>query len=92
MDTGPILQIISEGRADEARRAIDEAAAAATSPADRAAVEYLRGRMAWREGRKGEAISCYERATAIDPSSDASVALDQARAIMDFFNKDLYNP
>lgn len=92
MDTAAILRMIGSGHLEEARRILDEAAAQATAPCDKASVEYLRGRLAWKEGNKGEAISCYERATILDPDSDAAVALDQAREIMDFFNRDLYNP
>ena len=53
---------------------------------------YMLGRIAWKEGRNGDAISLYERAIALDPTSEAVVALEQAREIMDFYNKDLYNP
>lgn len=53
---------------------------------------YLMGRIAWKLGQKTDAINHYEAAVALDPASEAVVALEQAREIMDFFNKDLYNP
>lgn len=53
---------------------------------------YLRGRLNWKLGRKGEAISDYSAAVALDPHSPAAAALDMARQVMDFFNPDLYNP
>lgn len=53
---------------------------------------YMLGRIAWKEGRKGDAITLYERAKALNPDSEAAVALDQAREIMNFYNTDLYNP
>ena len=57
-----------------------------------AAALYLRGRMAWKRGEKSAAISLYAQSEALDPSGPAALALEQAREIMDFFNKDLYNP
>ncbi|MCH5221638.1 MAG: hypothetical protein J1F05_04830 [Muribaculaceae bacterium] len=53
---------------------------------------YMLGRIAWKEGRKSDAISLYTAAANIDSSSEAAVALEQTRDIMDFYNKDLYNP
>lgn len=53
---------------------------------------YRRGRLYWRLGDKGAAISDYERAVAIDPESPAAEALKLCRDIMDFYNTDLYNP
>lgn len=60
--------------------------------ADDAWALYMSGRIAWKEGRKTDAISLYTKAAAIDPASEAAVALEQARQVMDFFNKDLLNP
>lgn len=76
MDKDSIKRLIDANRLDEAE----------------AGVLYLLGRIAWKRGRKGEAISLYERAVALDADSEAAVALQQAREIMDFFNKDLLNP
>lgn len=59
---------------------------------ERARAEYLAGREAWKAGDKAAAISHYEAAVALDPDSDAAVALAQAREIMDFYHHDLYNP
>ncbi|MCM1067212.1 MAG: tetratricopeptide repeat protein [Muribaculaceae bacterium] len=70
---------------------LDEAEAALGTSVEAWAV-YMRGRIAWRRGRKGEAISLYEKALAIDPGCEAAVALEQARSVMNFFNKDLLNP
>lgn len=53
---------------------------------------YMLGRIAWKEGRRADAIECYERAAASDPESEAAVALEHVREVMNFFNKDLYNP
>lgn len=53
---------------------------------------YRRGKLYWKLGMKAEAMSDYARAEALDPESPAAEALAQAREIMSFFNKDLYNP
>lgn len=53
---------------------------------------YLRGRLYWRLGQKSLAISDYECAVALNSGSPASAALKIARDVMDFYNKDLYNP
>ncbi len=59
---------------------------------DDAWAQYMLGRIAWKEGSRADAIEYYERAAASDPESEAAVALEQAQEIMNFFNKDLYNP
>lgn len=43
-------------------------------------------------GRKGDAISAYEASVALDSTGCASIALDQARSVMNFFHHDLLNP
>lgn len=52
-----------------------------------------RGRLLWRMQRHAAAMADYQRATALaGPDSPAAAALAMAREVMDFFNKDLYNP
>ena len=85
MDIKEIKKLIEANSLDEA----SEALKALTPDAESL---YLQGRVAWKRGRKGEAISFYEQSEAIDPDGPASVALEQAREVMDFFNKDLLNP
>lgn len=63
-----------------------------SSDTDKAYIAYLRGRLAWKEGRRADAITFYTTATSLDSDSDAAIALSQAREIMAFYNKDLYNP
>lgn len=55
---------------------------------------YLRrGLVLWKLQRHGAAIADYERAVALDgPDSEAAVALEMGRRVMDFYNKDMYNP
>ncbi|MDO4318957.1 MAG: tetratricopeptide repeat protein [Bacteroidales bacterium] len=53
---------------------------------------YNRGLLYWRLGKRGDAMSDYNRAVALDPASPAAQALTMAQDIMDFYNTDLYNP
>ena len=53
---------------------------------------YQRGRLYWKLGRTGAAMSDYEQAGAIDPDSPAVEAMRISRDIMNFYNTDLYNP
>ena len=53
---------------------------------------YMRGKILWKMGRRSEAITAYGEAVALNEDSPAAIALQQARQIMDFYNKDLYNP
>lgn len=55
---------------------------------------YLRrGMLFWRMQKHAAAMADYERAVALDgENSEAASALTMARSVMDFFNKDLYNP
>lgn len=71
---------------------IGEKEAAADEASGRAGLLYRRGKLYWKLGRKGEAMSDYASAAQLDPGSPAVQALDQAQAIMSFFNKGLYNP
>lgn len=88
MDTERINALIRDNRLEEA-----EAELAADYGAD---ALYLWARLEWKRGRRTEAMSLYNRVIAEAPGSDAAaraeVALAQARDIMAFYNKDLYNP
>ena len=53
---------------------------------------FRRGKLLWRLGKRAAATSDYARASALNPTSSAVKALEQARAVADFFNPDLYNP
>lgn len=67
-------------------------AAQIESDAANADLYYRRGRLYWKLDRRGEAISDYERAVALDPQSPAAAALEMSRGIMDYFNPDMLNP
>lgn len=51
-----------------------------------------RGRMYWALGRRREAIGDYLAAQRLNPSGKATQLLKATYAILDYYNKDLYNP
>lgn len=89
VDSQTIENMISQGSAAEAIRLLDDMIGAEPQKAQ---WRFLRGKAYWRLGDKGKAISDYEHASQLDPSSPATQALEMARQIMDFFNPDIFNP
>ena len=81
-------KFIDEGRYDDALALLD---GVLNEVAD-SDLFYRRGRLLWKLGRKTDAMSDYGRAVEIDPQSPAATALDMAREVMNFYNKDMYNP
>ena len=52
----------------------------------------LRGMKYFGAGRRAAAINDYLAALEIDPDCKARLALQSANEILDYYNKDLYNP
>lgn len=52
----------------------------------------MRGMKLWSMGRRGDAIKDYLAAVKINPKSPAGPALRACYDILNFYNKDLYNP
>lgn len=52
----------------------------------------LRGMQYWSLSQRGKAITDYLAAIRINPQSQARTLLASANQILDFYNKDLYNP
>lgn len=59
---------------------------------DSDAAYTMRGMRFWALQRRSEAIGDYLAALRINPGSNARIALEQARMILDFYNPDLLNP
>ena len=51
-----------------------------------------RGRLYWALGRRSDAIGDYLAAQRINPSGKATQLLKATYEILDYYNKDLYNP
>ena len=67
-----------------------DARGAADSSDEEALIE--RGRLYWALGRRSEAIGDYLAAQRLNPSGRATQLLKATYEILDFYNKDLYNP
>lgn len=52
----------------------------------------IRGLKFWSINLRKEAINDYHTALRINPDSQAKSALELANSVLDFFNKDLWNP
>ncbi|MCC8120276.1 MAG: hypothetical protein LIP09_16265 [Bacteroidales bacterium] len=89
MDTTEIQGLIAQGRLEEALMALNQAM---QCEQDSEVLHLMRGKVFWKLGNKGAAISDYESAVAINPDSPAAHLLEHARGIMDFFNPDQFNP
>ncbi len=86
---GRVAELAAGDRLEEALAAADAVVAACPGDAE---AHFARGKVLWRLGRRGEAMTAYETAVAADPSSGAATALSQAREVFAFFNPDLLNP
>ncbi len=86
-----ILTLIENGKTDEAAAALD-AYLKTESGANDAEALFMRGKLDWQLGNRRSAMGYYKQAAAIDPTSRAATALNQAYDIMAFFNPDIYNP
>lgn len=53
---------------------------------------YRQGNDYRKQGRWHDAINCYIAATEIDPDSPAAEAKKMLDDILEFYNKDAYNP
>lgn len=51
-----------------------------------------RGLMFWKLGKRAEAINDYNEAIRINPASRAIQVKEATYSILDYYNKDLYNP
>lgn len=87
-----MTEIESLIKANKLEQAIERLDREIEAHPDRAELWYTRGRVYWRMGQKGKAITDYEEAAHLDPESPAKMALEMSHDIMDFYNKDLYNP
>lgn len=89
MTTDEALAMFEAGSHAEAIEALSEIIAA--NPDDAQAL-FARGKLYWRTGNRQAATTDYARSAALNPDGPASRALEMARDIENFFNRDLLNP
>lgn len=82
-------QISSGCSSDDALRMLDELVADFPQ-SDEVLTE--RGMLHWGRGERAAAIEDYLSALRINPESNAKIALESVNSILDYYNKDLYNP
>lgn len=87
-----IAEITALLKSNKLTEALDLADRYLAAHPDDAEALFLRGKIHWRKGNRPRATSDYAAAAAADPRSPAAEALEQARAVEDFFNPDLLNP
>ncbi len=59
---------------------------------DNAQALFLRGKIHWRTGNRKAATDDYLKSARLEPGGPAERALEQARDIESFFDRQLYNP
>ncbi|MCM1519609.1 MAG: tetratricopeptide repeat protein [Lachnoclostridium sp.] len=84
-----IDELIAAGQLEEAVELLGKAIEADGSDDE---LYLKRGKVYWRLGRRAEATTDYATAAELNPASPAVRALENARDIEAFYNKDLYNP
>ena len=80
---------INLGHLVEAQSMIDEGLAAHK---DDAILHYLKGTLFMKSGDWRQATNCFLRSEELDENSPAVEARKMLNNIMNFYNKDLYNP
>lgn len=74
-------------------RAIDEYTLLIQAAPDASDEPYIeRGLLYWKLGKRAEAINDYNEAIRINPTSRALQVKEATYSILDYYNKDLYNP
>jgi len=63
-----------------------------SDPATLEAAHIERGLLHWRMGHRADTINDYNAALRINPESKAGELRASVYSILDFYNKDLYNP
>lgn len=84
-----INQLIAQNSLKEALELLDRAISEDENCEE---LYFLRGKVNWRIGKRGAAITDYEHAVALNPDSKAKVALKIAHEVNEFYNPDLLNP
>lgn len=59
---------------------------------DKAVQLFELGAQAWKEGDRAKAIALYTESAQIDPEGPGAQALQMTQRIMDFYDKQQFNP
>lgn len=89
MNLTEIQALINANRVEEA---IEQLNAIIADRPDDDALYFVRGNAFWKLSDRKHALDDYSTAADLNPDSPAAIAYKHALEIMDFFNKDMYNP
>lgn len=59
---------------------------------DRAVELYRLGSESWKNGDRGKAMSLYAESAQLDPEGPGATALQMSKDIMNFYDKNQFNP
>lgn len=76
----------------EAQKNTPKQAEISAGDAARAAELYAKGRYHWSRGERGAALTAWNEAAILDPTSPAVQAIRMADDILDFFDHNQFNP
>ena len=62
------------------------------SSTEKARMLYEEGATEWQKGNKAKAISLYSQSATLDPDGPGATALKMSNSIMDFYDKNQFNP
>ena len=88
-DMQKIKELITDGKTKEAIQLLNEYI---TAHPDSDEAYYLLGNAYRKEENTRMALNNYLKATELNPESPAKGAYDMMIRILDFYNKDIYNP
>ncbi|WP_165157327.1 tetratricopeptide repeat protein [Parabacteroides sp. ZJ-118] len=84
-----IKRLIAENQAEEAIRLLNECLQEQPSSDE---AWFLLGKAHYKQGDVRLALNSYLRAMELNPESPAREAYNMAIKVLDFYNKDMYNP
>ena len=84
-----ILTLIDNNAVDDAIVSLDRLI---DSQPDNDEAFFLRGKLHWQLGQRKNALNDYHRAAELNPGGPAAGVIEMTMSIMNFYNKDLYNP
>ncbi len=84
-----IIEALDHNQLDTAHHLLHEWGSEAGADAEHL---FLSGRLSMKRQRWGEAISLFTQADRLAPQGPAAEYLEMLTHIMDFYNKDMYNP
>lgn len=87
-----IKKLIHEGKVEDAISFLTNLTCSKTSKVCNDEVYYLLGNAYRKQGNFQEALNCYLEAIERNPESPAVKARDMLMEILDFYNKEMYNP